>query len=279
MTAPGTLVSTAELAANQGRWRVFDCRHDLVKPAIGAEQYAEAHIPGAAFASLDRDLSAPKSGTNGRHPLPDAPAFVAWLGRQGLKREDQVACYDASGGTYASRLWWMLRWVGHRHVAVLDGGYAKWVKEGRPVTAEVPHFAPAAYRGAADPSMSVDVAYIEERLGKPGMTILDARNAQRFAGQGETLDPVGGHIPGALNRFYTENLGADGCFKPADALRAEFSALLGGVPTDQVVQQCGSGVSACVNLLAMEHAGLAGSRLYPGSWSEWCANPARPVAR
>jgi thiosulfate/3-mercaptopyruvate sulfurtransferase len=279
MTARGTLVSTDELAANRGSWRVFDCRHDLVDPAIGARQYAEAHIPGAAFASLDRDLSAPKSGTNGRHPLPDAGAFLAWLGRQGLRREDQVVCYDASGGTYASRLWWMLRWVGHWNVAVLDGGYAKWVKEGRPVSAEVPHFAPLAYAGAPDPSMCVDVAYIEARLGKPEMTIVDARNAQRFAGQGETLDPVGGHIPGALNRFYTANLGADGCFKPADALRAEFSALLGSVPASQVVQQCGSGVSACVNLLAMEHAGLPGSRLYAGSWSEWCASPARPVAR
>ncbi len=279
MTARGTLVTTAELAESRDRWRVFDCRHDLVNPAIGAEQYAGAHIPGAAFASLDRELSAPRSGTNGRHPLPDAGAFVAWLGRQGLKREDRVVCYDASGGTYASRLWWMLRWVGHEAVAVLDGGYAKWVKEGRPVTAEVPQFAPADYRGAADPAMSVDVAYIGASLGKPGVTLLDARNAQRFAGQGETLDPVGGHIPGALNRFYTANLGADGCFKPADALRVEFSTLLGSQPASQVVQYCGSGVSACVNLLAMEHAGLPGSRLYAGSWSEWCASPARPVAR
>jgi len=272
-----TLVPTAELARHP-EWRVFDCRHDLFKTALGAEEYAAGHIPGAAFASVDRDLSAPP-GPKGRHPLPEAGAFIDWLGRQGLKREDQVVCYDASGGTHASRLWWMLRWVGHQAVAVLDGGYPRWVKEGRPITTEVPRFAATTYPGKANPAMHVDVAFVESRLGKPGLTLVDARSAQRFAGEGETLDPVGGHIPGSLNRFYTLNLGPDGSFKPADALRAEFAALLGGVPAAQVVQYCGSGVSACVNLLAMEHAGLEGSKLYPGSWSEWCASPSRPVAR
>lgn len=273
-----TLVATAELAANLDAWRVFDCRHDLVKTALGAEQYAEGHIPGAAFASVDRDLSAPKSGTNGRHPLPDPAAFLAWLGAQGLRREDQVVCYDASGGTYAARMWWMLRWIGHDTVAVLDGGYAKWVKEGRPTTTEVPRFAPTSYRGAASPAMHVDAAFIESGLGKPGMAIVDARSPQRFAGQNETIDPVGGRIPGSVNRFVTENLGPDGCFKSAEVLRAEFARLLGPTPASQVVQSCGSGIAACGNLLAMEHAGLAGSRLYAGSWSEWCADPRRPRA-
>jgi thiosulfate/3-mercaptopyruvate sulfurtransferase len=272
-----TLVSTADLARHP-EWRVFDCRHDLFKTAIGAEEYATGHIPGAVFASTDRDLSA-KAGPRGRHPLPEADAFIAWLGRQGLAREDQVVCYDASGGTYASRLWWMLRWVGHEAVAVLDGGYPKWIKEGRATTTEVPRHAPTTYPGKANPAMHVDVAFVESQLGKPGMAMIDARSTQRFAGEGETIDPVAGHIPGALNRFYTHNLALDGTFKPADELRAEFSALLRGIPPAQAVQSCGSGIAACVNLLAMEHAGLAGSRLYPGSWSEWCASPSRPVAR
>ncbi len=272
-----TLVSTAELARHP-EWRVFDCRHDLFKTALGAEQYATAHIPGAVFAGIDQNLSG-KPGPRGRHPLPEADAFLAWLGRQGLKREDPVACYDASGGTFAARLWWMLRWIGHPEVVVLDGGYPKWTQEGRATTTEVPRHAPTTYRGTANPAMFVDVAFVESQLGKSSMALIDARSAGRYAGEGETIDPVAGHIPGALNRFYTNNFAPDGTFKPADVLRTEFSALLRGVPAGQVVQSCGSGVSACVNLLAMEHAGLTGSRLYPGSWSEWCASPSRPVAR
>lgn len=272
-----TLVSTDELARHP-QWRVFDCRHDLFKTALGAEEYASAHIPGAAFASMDRDLSA-AAGPRGRHPLPEPGAFMAWLGRQGVQRTDQVVCYDASGGTYASRLWWMLRWVGHDAAAVLDGGYPKWVKEGRPTTAEVPRFPATNYAGSANDAMHVDAAFVASRLGRQDFALVDARSAERFAGKGETLDPVGGHIPGALNRFYTANHAADGTFKSAAQLREEFTALLGATPAAQVVQQCGSGVSACVNLLAMEHAGLAGSRLYAGSWSEWCLDPARPVAR
>ena len=272
-----TLVSTAELAAHLADWRVFDCRHDLVNPTIGAEQYAQAHLPGAAFASLDRDLSTAKTGKNGRHPLPTPEAFLAWLGRQGVKRTDTIVCYDQSGGTYASRLWWMLRWIGHDEVAVLDGGFPKWVKEGRPVTTEVPSFAATTFSGKPDDSMHVSATWIEARIGKPELAILDARTAQRYAGIGETIDPIGGHIPGALNRFYMENVGADGCLKPAAELREAFTKLLGTTPPSSLVQQCGSGVSACVNILAMEHAGLHGSKLYPGSWSEWCANPARPM--
>ena len=272
-----TLVGTAELAAHLSDWRVFDCRHDLVNPSIGADQYAQSHLPGAAFANLDRDLSAPKTGTNGRHPLPRPEDFLAWLGRQGLARTDTVVCYDQSGGTYASRLWWMLRWVGHDDVAVLDGGFPKWVREGRPVTTEVPSFAPTSYAGTPDDSMHVSADWIVARLGKPGMAVLDARTAQRYAGVGETIDPIGGHIPGALNRFYMENVGADGCLKPAAELREAFTKLLGATAPSELVQQCGSGVSACVNILAMEHAGLHGSRLYPGSWSEWCADRSRPM--
>ena len=274
-----TLIDTATLAKNldSSDWRIFDVRHDLARPELGRQQYAEGHLPGASFVDLDTELSGSKTGTNGRHPLPDAETFMATLGAWGIRPGQQVVVYDASGGTYAGRLWWMLRWMGHYSVALLDGGFPKWEKEGRPVTAEVPHYSSAAYRGAPR-TMHVDAAFIKANLGKPEVTVIDARAAGRFAGVGETIDPVGGHIPGALNRPFSENLGKDGCFKAPETLAKEFAALLGNRSATQIVHQCGSGVSACHNLLAMEIAGLAGSRLYPGSWSEWCSNPKRPIA-
>ena len=274
-----TLIDTATLARNldDSDWRIFDVRHDLVNPGVGREQYAEGHIPGATFVNLDTELSGEKTGTNGRHPLPDADDFQATLGEWGLRPGQQVVVYDASGGVYAGRLWWMLRWMGHYSVAILDGGFAKWEKEGRPVTAEVLHHAPTTYRGAPR-TMHVDADFVAANLGKSEVTVLDARAAGRFAGIGETIDPVGGHIPGALNRPYGENLAKDGTFKPAETLAKEFAALLGNRSPKQIVHQCGSGVSACHNILAMEIAGLSGSRLYPGSWSEWCSDPKRPVA-
>lgn len=274
-----TLIDGATLARNLDAtdWRIFDVRHDLVTPAIGRQQYSEGHIPGARFVDLDRELSGDKTGANGRHPLPDADTFMATLGEWGIRPGQQIVVYDASGGTYAARLWWMLRWMGHYSVAVLDGGFPKWEKEGRPITAEVPHYAPSEYRGAPR-TMHVDVGFVAANLGKSEVTVIDARAAGRYAGVGETIDPVGGHIPGALNRPYNENLGKDGCFKPPETLAKEFAELLGNRAPKQIVHQCGSGVSACNNILAMEIAGLAGSRLYPGSWSEWCADPARPVA-
>lgn len=273
------LIDTATLAKNlaDSDWRVFDVRHDLMDPAIGRRQYAEGHLPGASFVSLDEELSGEKTGRNGRHPLPAAEDFMATLGEWGIRPNQQVVAYDASGGVYASRLWWMLRWMGHYSVAVLDGGFPKWEKEGRPVTAEVPHYAPGTYRGAPR-TMHVDVDFVQANLGKPEVTVIDARAAGRFAGVGETIDPVGGHIPGALNRPFGENLAKDGSFKAPQTLAAEFAQLLGNRAPKQIVHQCGSGVSACHNILAMEVAGLAGSRLYPGSWSEWCADSARPVA-
>lgn len=270
------LVSTAELAANPG-WRVFDCRHDLFKPELGAQQYREGHIPGALFAGMEQDLSGPKTGTNGRHPLPSLDSFTAWIGRQGLKPSDAIVCYDGSNGSMASRLWWMLRWAGHDAVAVLDGGLAKWVKEGRPVTAEVPSFPPTAWTAKPRTAMAVDVAYVAANRQKD--LLVDARAAARFRGEQEPIDPVAGHIPGALNRFNGDNVNADGTFRDAATLRREYEALLGGRPPSEVVNYCGSGVAACHNLLAMEIAGLAGSRLYAGSWSEWIADPARPRGR
>lgn len=274
-----TLIDTATLARNldDSDWRIFDLRHDLAQPELGRRLYAEGHIPGASFVSLDTELSGEKTGRNGRHPLPEPADFMATLGEWGVKPGQQIVVYDAAGGTFAGRLWWMLRWMGHYSVALLDGGFPKWEKEGRPITAEVPHYAPTTYRGAPR-TMHVDAAFVEANLGKSEVTVVDARAAGRFAGAGETIDPVGGHIPGALNRPYTQNLAKDGTFKPAQVLAKEFAELLGNRTAKQIVHQCGSGVSACHNILAMEIAGLAGSRLYPGSWSEWCADPKRPIA-
>ncbi len=270
------LVSTEELAQHP-EWRIFDCRHDLANPSLGEQQYLESHIPGAVFAHMDRDLSGPPTGRNGRHPLPEARSFIAWLGRQGVAPDTQVVCYDASTGSTASRLWWMLRWVGHEHVAVLDGGLAKWQREGRPLTADLPQVHAAVYPGKAKASMHASLAMVEKKLKRAAF--LDARAPARWRGEQEPIDPVAGRIPGAKNRFVSENLQADGTFKPAEALKKEFLALLGErAPTD-VINYCGSGVAACHNVLAMERAGLAGSRVYIGSWSEWCADPTRPIAR
>ena len=276
-----TLISTADLAARLGAPEivVVDLRHDLGQPdAWGEAQYQAGHVPGAVFAHLDRDLSAPKTGSNGRHPLPSPAVCAALFGRLGIGAGTQVVAYDQGSGAYASRLWWMLRWLGHEAAAVLDGGFDRWTREGRPVTAEVPVPRPATFttRPVVTP---VDAAAVASALGGESMLLIDARAPERFRGEVEPLDPVAGHIPGAVNRPFLRNLGPEGTFKPAAELRAEFDALLNGKPPAVVVHQCGSGVTACHNALAMEIAGLPGARLYPGSWSEWCADPARPVAR
>ena len=269
-----TLVSTADLAAHLGDWRIFDCRHDLMKPQLGEAQYREGHIPGAVFASLDRNLSAPKTGKNGRHPLPDPETFAAWVGRQGVKLTDQVVAYDASNGASAARLWWMLRWIGHEAVAVLDGGIAKWTKEGRPTTADVPRFASVEYPLKLNEDAAVGARMVHRRLGQ--QLLIDARAPARYRGEREPIDPVAGRIPGASNRFNMENVTAEGTFKSPEELKRAFQQVLGGRAPGDVVNYCGSGVAACHNLLAMEVAGLPGAKLYAGSWSEWIADPARP---
>jgi thiosulfate/3-mercaptopyruvate sulfurtransferase len=268
-----TLVDTGQLEKHLSSWRLFDCRHDLGKPQLGEQQYREAHIPGALFAHLDRDLSAPKTGANGRHPLPDRGAFIAWLGQMGLKAGDQVVCYDGGGGAMAARLWWMLRWVGHEAVAVLDGGLAKWLQEGRLTTREVPRFAHSSYPVRPPVAQAVDVALVEEQRGD--LLLLDARAPARFRGEQEPIDPIAGRIPGAKNRFSNDNLAPGGAFKRPEELKTEFLAVLGNRRPEEVVSYCGSGVAACHNLLAMEVAGLPGAKLYAGSWSEWIADPAR----
>jgi thiosulfate/3-mercaptopyruvate sulfurtransferase len=272
-----TLVSTSELAANLVKWRVFDCRHDLAKPELGEQQYKEGHIPGALFASLDRDLSGKKTGKNGRHPLPDPMDFEKWLERTGLTPKDQVVCYDAGPGSMAARLWWMLRWIGHDKVAVLDGGFAKWTKEGHKVSVEIPIFTPLNYPIKARKDFAVDVATVQKNL--KNSLLLDARTPIRYRGEQEPIDPVAGRIPGAKNRFNMDSLTPEGTFKPSSALKKEFEAVLEGRSPSDVVHYCGSGVAACHNLLAMEHAGLKGGKLYAGSWSEWSADPKRPQER
>jgi thiosulfate/3-mercaptopyruvate sulfurtransferase len=274
-----TLIDTETLARHleDPGWVVFDCRHDLANPDWGAAEYAVSHVPGARFLHLDRDLSGPMTGRNGRHPLPDPATLAAKLGAAGVGPATQVVTYDGQGAAYAARAWWLLRWLGHDAVAVLDGGFGKWVREGRPVSAAAPQPVPARF-DARPTRGAVDAAFLVAHLHNPSVCVVDARASDRYRGENETLDPVAGHIPGSVNRFFRDNLDAGGRFKSAEALRAEWLALLAGRPPDSVVHSCGSGVSACHNLFAMELAGLPGSRLYPGSWSEWIADPARPVA-
>jgi thiosulfate/3-mercaptopyruvate sulfurtransferase len=257
-------------------WVVFDCRHDLAAPERGRTEYAASHIPGARFLHLDEDLSAPKTGKNGRHPPPDPNVFMEKLGRAGVDARKQVVAYDAQGGMVASRLWWLLRWLGHLPVAVLDGGWNQWLDEGRPQTSEIPRLQRTRFTGGPQ-GIEVSAESVRSRLGDGTMLLLDARAPDRFRGQNETIDPVGGRIPGALNRYYRDNLDASGRFKSPEELEQEFRAVLGANDPQEVVSYCGSGVSACHNLLAMEVAGLRGARLYPGSWSEWCADPSRPA--
>ena len=274
------LIRAGELAAilDDPQMIVVDVRHDLGDHALGARKYAQSHIPGAHFLSVESDLAAPRTGRNGRHPLPAPGAIAATLAAIGVDAGKQVIAYDQAQTTYAARLWWTLRWLGHRNVAVLDGGLDAWLRAGLPVSAAVPERRAARFI----PTLSEAPVPVETLVGNledSAQTLVDARGAERFRGINETLDPVGGHIPGALNRPYTQNLNPDNTFKEADALRQEWSALLTGRPPGQVVDSCRSGVTACNNLLAMEIAGLSGSLLYPGSWSEWCAAPARPIAR
>lgn len=273
-----TLITVEELALRIDRCIVVDCRHELSDPAAGRAAYDEAHIPGAVFLHQDADLAGPHGPGLGRHPLPDRAALLARLRDAGLDDGRQLVAYDANSGTMAARLWWLARWIGHRQVAVLDGGLAAWRKAGYPVTREVPAPRPGKLTERASIAPSVDARRLVDNLSRAELLVVDARAGERYRGEVEPLDPVAGHIPGAINRPQTQNLRPDLTFKPAPVLRAEFEALLGDRPTASIVHSCGSGISACHNLLAMEYAGLAGSALYPGSWSEWVADPGRPVA-
>ena len=292
----GLLISPEQLMALQREGAplmVFDCSFELMNPAAGEEHYRAAHIPGAVYAHLDRNLSdkgvvepdgshhpSADAASGGRHPLPSREKFAMWLSSIGFANDMQAVVYDRNGANYCGRLWWMLKWAGHEAVAVLDGGLQAWQAAGGAVTdrVEAPrsrsNFAPG--RASAALAATKDVA---ARLGSGAQTVIDARATPRYKGEVEPLDPVAGHIPGALNRPFAQNLGADGRFKPAAQLRQEFEALLAGRDPATVVHQCGSGVSALPNLIAMEVAGLGRSALYAGSWSEWCSDPSRPVEK
>jgi thiosulfate/3-mercaptopyruvate sulfurtransferase len=274
-----TLVTPAQLAQHldDPRWTVLDIRHDLMRPERwGEDQYRAGHVPGAVFLHLDRDLSAPKTGRNGRHPLPSPWHAADTFARSGVDATSQVVVYDQNNGMYATRAWWMLRWLGHRAVALLDGGFDRWVREGRPVTTDVPSPRKTSFT-PAKPLPVADAREILASLPKRDLVIVDARAPERYRGETEPMDPVAGHIPGAINRYLGDNLDIDGTFKDAHTLRREFDELLGDAAIDRVVHHCGSGVSACHNLLAMAIAGYPDTRLYPGSWSEWVADPERPV--
>jgi thiosulfate/3-mercaptopyruvate sulfurtransferase len=270
-----TLVSPQQL---QGLTAVVvDCRSHLTQPELGRKGYEVGHLPGAYFANLDMDLAGPKSRTTGRHPLPSAEALAAKLGSWGIDNSTQVVAYDADTGAYAARLWWLLRWLGHRAVAVLDGGFAAWVAAGLPVSADVPMPRATTFVGTPNPDMVCDADDVARRVGQPDWRILDARASERFRGDVEPIDSVAGHIPGARNHPFAGNL-SGGRFLPPDRLAESFRQSLAGVAADHCIAMCGSGVTACHNLLAMEIAGLGGAKLYAGSWSEWIRDPARPVA-
>ncbi len=276
-----TLVDAATLAAHldDPDWAVFDCRFHLVDKERGEAAYLQAHLPGAVYVHLERDLSAPVTGRNGRHPLPSQEAMEALLSRLGVHAGLQVVAYDEAGGPYAARLWWMLRYLGHEAVAVLDGGWPAWQEAELPTRDGRESRGPATFQARPRQDLRCEADEILASLGAPSLVLLDSRAPERYRGETEPYDPVAGRIPGARNRFWKENLDPQGRFLPPETLRAAFEAVLGAVPLTQVVVYCGSGVTACHNLLAMAHAGLEGARLYPGSRSEWCADPARPVAR
>ncbi len=275
-----TLISVSDLhalLANGQDVLILDCEFELGAPDKGREAYRAGHLPGARYAHLDEDLASPSDGSNGRHPLPSRVAFSAWLRSVGLRHGQQVVACDSNGGAWAARAWWLLRWMGHGPVAVLDGGKQAWAAAGLPLeTGEPGPVRPGDFTaGDSLVAAPVDAAAVLANVAGGSAQVLDARDPTRFRGDPNPIDPVAGHIPGARNRFFRDNLGQDGRFKPASELAADFAALLGDKPA---ILSCGSGVTACHNALAMTHAGLSGARLYPGSWSEWIADPARPVA-
>jgi thiosulfate/3-mercaptopyruvate sulfurtransferase len=259
---------------------VLDCRFALDDPAYGARSYGEGHIPGALFADLEHDLSAPVvKGVTGRHPLPDAAELIGKLRAWGVDNDSPIALYDDGPGAFAARAWWLLAWLGKRDdVYLLDGGLKAWKEAGLPLSSEPAAVRPGNFSGTPDATLLLAAEQLQQRLGNPEMTLLDARALPRFRGEVEPLDPVAGHIPGAQCAVFTDNLGGDGRFLPAEQLRARFDALRGSRPVESLVVYCGSGVTACHNLFAMSLAGYPLAPLYAGSWSEWITDPARPVA-
>jgi len=287
MTLHGTLISVEQLQSLQSSGQavmLFDCSFELTQPEAGDLQYQQQHIAGAVRADLDRHLSAAKGASDaasgGRHPLPSRDAFARWLGSLGFDHTMQAVAYDRQGGVYCGRLWWMLKWLGHEAVAVLDGGLQAWQAHGGALASGSAAARPPSQFQPSDALVRLATTQqVQQQLGRSAQTLVDARGAPRFRGEVEPLDPVAGHIPGALNRPYGDNLDANGHYKPAATLRQEFEALLAGRDPAGVVHHCGSGVSAVPNLIAMELAGLGRTALYAGSWSEWCSDSSRPMAQ
>lgn len=273
---------TLRRTLNSGGWLVFDVRYDLFDPQAGERAYLAGHIPGAYFLDQNKDLAGPQTGINGRHPLPDRQQLATALAQAGLQPDSKVVVYDDCDSSQATRAWWLLRWLGYPNVVVLNGGWQAWLKAGgaQQTSADEPR-SQASHRpsipAAAMPT--TDTAEILTHMPDSAMTLIDARSSERYRGEVEPIDPVAGRLPGALNRYIKNNVQTDGRFKPASQLRAEFTTLLGQTPAQQVVHYCGSGIAACHNIFAMELAGLSGSALYPGSWSEWCSDSDRPVEK
>jgi len=275
-----TLVSTDILnqQLNNPNWIIIDCRFSLVDTEAGAKAYRYGHIPNARYAHLDKDLSSQITDFTGRHPLPNFSLLAKKLGAWGVTNNSQVIAYDDAGGAFAGRLWWLLRCMGHDKVAVLDGGIKQWQKQGLPITTALPAVKPTAFRAYLNDSAWLNAIQVENGTARKSVCLIDARTPERYRGEQEPIDPVAGHIPGALNRAFQLNLDSNGLFLTPEQLRKQFKQLIGTTSPEQVVHYCGSGVTACHNLLAMEYAGLTGSKIYAGSWSEWIRNKNRTVA-
>ncbi|HQT80978.1 MAG TPA: sulfurtransferase [Ferrovaceae bacterium] len=274
------VLNAQELLLDHEKWIIIDCRYQLTKPDWGYQQYLENHLPGARFVHLDRDLSGVKTGTNGRHPLPHPDHLQALFRQLGINQNARVVAYDDAGGCFAARLWWSLKWLGFDQAAILNGGIESWVRVGGELTPELPQVSPGHFTGEPRQEWVIGVDEIEKNLNSQYHLLMDARSSDRFRGENESIDPRAGHIPGAINRPFTDNLDESKCFKLPQKLQQEFGRLLEPSPNRQIIHQCGSGVSACHNWLAMHYAGMTPAlKLYPGSWSEWVANPSRPIAR
>ncbi len=275
-----TLISAERLHQhlNDPDWIIIDCRFSLADTEAGFKAYRHGHIPNARYADLDKDLSSTITDFTGRHPLPNFITLVKKLGTWGVDNNSQVIVYDDTSGAFAGRLWWLLRCLSHENVAVLDGGYKHWQKLHLPVTTTLPTVKSSVFRAYPSGNTGLTALDVENGLAQKAICLLDARTTERYRGEQEPIDSVAGHIPGAVNRPFQSNLDSNGLFLSAEALRNQFKMLIGDKNPQQVVHMCGSGVTACHNLLAMEVAGLAGSKLYPGSWSEWIRNKNRPKA-
>jgi len=274
-----TLINPEDLVKNLQNpdWVVFDCRFSLAEPDAGQLSYIQGHIPNARYVNLDHDLSSPKTATTGRHPLPNVDVFASKLSMWGVNKNTQVVIYDSAEGAFAARMWWMLRWLGHDAVALLNGGFERWQNEGHPVTAKLPDLTPRQFIAQPNADMLIDADAVETAR-QAGKIIIDARGPDRFAGQNETLDPIGGHVPSAINMPFMGNLAENKTFLSENELKDRFTQVFGQTPSEEVINMCGSGVTACHNLLAMEMIGMTDSKLYVGSWSDWITTPSRPVA-